>query len=82
MVCITFDICVGCICGKPGVLMNNKDFERTCQFYYGDMTFQEAFEKTRKHVCISVSASTLGTKVSVRPLLLRSHVFVIIVCID
>jgi hypothetical protein len=41
---------------------DNKQFQRTCEFYYGDATFGEAFERTRKHVCISVSASTLGVK--------------------
>lgn len=45
---------------------DNLEFQRTCSFYYEDFTFQEAFERTRKHVCISVSASTLGVKNPVR----------------
>lgn len=32
-------------------------FRRTCEFYYQDITFEEAFERTGKHVCITVSAS-------------------------
>ena len=32
-------------------------FYRTCEFYYGTTTFAEAFERTGKHVCITVSAS-------------------------
>eukprot|EP00980_Cylindrotheca_fusiformis_P019923 scaffold7017_cov134-Cylindrotheca_fusiformis.AAC.18 len=34
-----------------------KYFYRTCEFYYGTTTFAEAFERTGKHVCITVSAS-------------------------
>jgi len=45
---------------KNGILIDNKEFQRTCEFYYGSFTFQEAFERTHKHVCISVAASTLG----------------------
>ncbi len=77
---------------RNGVLIDNKEFQKTCEFYYGDTTFQgrycvsflsggvlpsfffnsptspphhapiaEGFERTRKHVCISVAASTLGS---------------------
>jgi TAG lipase/steryl ester hydrolase/phospholipase A2/LPA acyltransferase len=42
---------------RKGVLMDNKDFERCTRFYYGDMTFEEAYQRTRKHVNITVSAS-------------------------
>ncbi len=45
---------------------DNLDFQKTCEFYYGDATFAEGYERTRKHVCISVSASTLGVKNPVR----------------
>lgn len=51
------------------------EFAACCEFYYGDVTFQEAFERTRKHVCISVSASTLGVKNPVS--CLRMHGFVV-----
>jgi hypothetical protein len=50
---------------SAGVLIDNKEFSRTCEFYYGDTTFLEAYEVTRKHVSISVSASTLGSKIPV-----------------
>ncbi|GKY90344.1 hypothetical protein MPSEU_000008400 [Mayamaea pseudoterrestris] len=42
---------------KNKLLVDSAEFRRTCQFYYGDITFEEAFEKTGKHVCITVSAS-------------------------
>ena len=42
---------------KHKLLMDNHEFRRTCEFYYGDTTFEEAFERTGKHVCITVSAS-------------------------
>ena len=40
--------------------MNSADFMRTCQFYYGDITFEEAYQVTRKHVCISVTRRATG----------------------
>jgi predicted acylesterase/phospholipase RssA len=42
---------------RKGLLMDNKEFRRTCEFYYADTTFEEAFDRTGKHVCITVSAS-------------------------
>jgi TAG lipase/steryl ester hydrolase/phospholipase A2/LPA acyltransferase len=45
---------------RKGVLMDNRDFERCTRFYYGDMTFEEAYKRTRKHVNITVSASRKG----------------------
>jgi len=39
------------------LLMDKDEFRRTCEFYYGNATFEEAFERTGKHVCITVSAS-------------------------
>lgn len=47
---------------KNSSLIDNKEFQKTCEFYYGSYTFQEAFEHTHKHVCISVAASTLGSQ--------------------
>lgn len=55
---------------NAGVMINNKEFQRTCEFYYGETTFQEGFEKTRKHVCISVAASTMGVTNPVSNLML------------
>ncbi len=42
---------------KTRLMVDSKEFKRCCDFYYGDMTFEEAFERTGKHVCITVSAS-------------------------
>jgi hypothetical protein len=42
---------------KHKLLVDSAEFRRTCQFFYADITFEEAFEKTGKHVCITVSAS-------------------------
>lgn len=42
---------------KRRVLIDGADFERTCEFYFKDYTFEEAFARTGKHVCITVSAS-------------------------
>jgi predicted acylesterase/phospholipase RssA len=42
---------------KHSLLVDSGDFKRCCDFYYGDTTFEEAFERTCKHVCITVSAS-------------------------
>lgn len=42
---------------KHKLMVDSKEFKRTCDFYYGDITFEEAFERTGKHVCITVSAS-------------------------
>jgi len=39
------------------LLVDSKEFKRCCDFYYADITFEEAFERTGKHVCITVSAS-------------------------
>jgi len=42
---------------KHKLLVDSKEFKRCCDFYFGDITFEEAFEKTGKHICITVSAS-------------------------
>ena len=42
---------------KHKVLVDSRGFQRTCEYYYGDTTFEEAFVRTGKHVCITVSAS-------------------------
>lgn len=47
-------------------------FRRTCEFYYGDATFEEAFERTGKHVCITVSASRASGDTAQR--LLLNHI--------
>ena len=36
---------------------SSQSFRRTCEFYFNDTTFEEAFERTGRHVCITVSAS-------------------------
>lgn len=42
---------------KHKLMVDSAEFKRCCDFYYGDVTFEEAFERTGKHVCITVSAS-------------------------
>jgi len=42
---------------KDRLLINSEYFHTTCEFYWGTTTFAEAFERTGKHVCITVSAS-------------------------
>mmetsp|Transcript_31629 Transcript_31629/g.38712 ORF Transcript_31629/g.38712 Transcript_31629/m.38712 type:complete len:788 (+) Transcript_31629:102-2465(+) len=42
---------------KNKLLVDSADFKRCCDFYYGDVTFEEAFMRTKKNVCITVSAS-------------------------
>jgi len=42
---------------KTRLMVDSKEFKRCCDFYYGDITFEEAYERTQKHVCITVSAS-------------------------
>jgi hypothetical protein len=42
---------------KNKLLVDSADFKRCCDFYFGDYTFEEAFQRTGKHVCITVSAS-------------------------
>jgi predicted acylesterase/phospholipase RssA len=57
---------------KHRLLVNPELFMECCQFYYGDFTFEEAFERTKKHVCITVSASRSQSKSAQR--LLLNHI--------
>jgi hypothetical protein len=60
---------------QTGFLVNNAEFMRTCQFYYDDITFEEAYQMTRKHVCISVSRRASGGSGSGGPTkLLLNHI--------
>ena len=56
---------------KTGLVMDSKEFLRCCLFYYSDYTFEEAFEMTGKHVCITVSASRASSGSGVQRLLLN-----------
>ena len=56
---------------KDKLIMDNKEFHRCCQFYYSDITFEEAYEITKKHVCITVSASRASSGSGVQRLLLN-----------
>lgn len=42
---------------KTGYLVDNNTFCRTTEYYWGDITFEEAYKKTNKHICIAVTAS-------------------------
>jgi predicted acylesterase/phospholipase RssA len=56
---------------KNGVLADSSEFKRCCEFYYKDITFEEAFEMTKKHVCITVTASRASAGSGVQRLLLN-----------
>lgn len=56
---------------KHKLLVDSADFKRCCDFYYGDVTFEEAFKRTGKHVCITVSASRAGAGGKAQRLLLN-----------
>ena len=57
---------------KHGLLVDSADFKRCCDYYFGDMTFEEAFLRTGKHVCITVSASRAAGGTAQR--LLLNHI--------
>lgn len=57
---------------KHRVLIDSEYFHRTCEHYWGTTTFEEAFARTGKHVCITVSASRAQTHASQR--LLLNHI--------
>jgi len=40
------------------LLVDTEDFNRYCEYYFADYTFEDAFERTGKHVCITVSATS------------------------
>ena len=46
---------------KTRLMVDSKEFKRCCEFYYKSITFAEAYERTGKHVCITVSASRAST---------------------
>lgn len=49
---------------KHGVLMDWREFAHTARTYYWDLTFDEAYKRTRRHVSITVSYSTANTNQS------------------
>ena len=56
---------------KTRLMVDSADFKRCCDFYFEDITFEEAFKRTGKHVCITVSASRATTAGSGQRLLLN-----------
>lgn len=56
---------------KHRLLVDSTEFKRCCEFYYKDITFEEAFEMTGKHVCITVTASRASAGSGVQRLLLN-----------
>uniref|UniRef100_A0A7S4JVP5 PNPLA domain-containing protein n=1 Tax=Odontella aurita TaxID=265563 RepID=A0A7S4JVP5_9STRA len=56
---------------KHKLMVDSAEFKRTCDFYWGDVTFEEAYERTGKHVCITVSASRAGAGGKAQRLLLN-----------
>ncbi|KAG7388936.1 hypothetical protein PHYPSEUDO_011583 [Phytophthora pseudosyringae] len=71
-------------CIKTGFLIECSTFERTTQHYYGEplnevqktmyYTFQDAYLKTGRHVCITVSASDVNSSHKGPKKLLLDHV--------
>jgi len=59
---------------KNKLLVDSKDFKKCCDFYYGDITFEEAFQRTGKHVCITVSASRASNGGGGAQRLLLNHI--------
>mmetsp|Transcript_23133 Transcript_23133/g.54693 ORF Transcript_23133/g.54693 Transcript_23133/m.54693 type:complete len:860 (+) Transcript_23133:327-2906(+) len=57
---------------KQRVLIDSEYFHRTCEHYWGTTTFAEAFARTGKHVCITVSASRAQSDAAQR--LLLNHI--------
>lgn len=57
---------------KHKLLVDSETFQKTCEFYYKDITFEEAFARTGKHVCITVSASRANGYTAQR--LLLNHI--------
>mmetsp|Transcript_19905 Transcript_19905/g.25971 ORF Transcript_19905/g.25971 Transcript_19905/m.25971 type:complete len:804 (-) Transcript_19905:92-2503(-) len=47
---------------SKGVLIDRVEFKRTCNYYYGDITFAEAYERTKRHVSISVTGHGTGSR--------------------
>ena len=56
---------------KHGLVCDAAEFKRTCDFYYKDITFEEAYEMTKKHVCITVTASRASSGKGMQRLLLN-----------
>jgi TAG lipase/steryl ester hydrolase/phospholipase A2/LPA acyltransferase len=59
---------------RQRVLVDSAEFRRCTRFYYGDMTFAEAYERTKKHVSITVSMSQLGGGAGGPRRLLLNHI--------
>lgn len=57
---------------KSKLLVDSAEFRRTCTYYFGSITFEEAFASTGKHVCITVSASRASGRSAQR--LLLNHI--------
>lgn len=58
---------------RTGYLIDNKGFQKTCDYYWGDTTFEEAYARTHKHVCITVTASNTSGGGAVGEKLLLNH---------
>ena len=53
------------------VLVDALEFKKTCDFYWGTTTFQEAYEHTGKVLCVSVSAQRVGGAENAQRLLMN-----------
>jgi len=59
---------------RTGLLCDSKEFKRTCTYYFGTTTFEEAYQHTGKTVCITVSASRARADAGGTQRLLLNHV--------
>jgi len=57
---------------KHRILIDSEYFHATCEHYWGTTTFEEAFARSGKHVCITVSASRAQSDAAQR--LLLNHI--------
>lgn len=52
-------------------MMENDDFARTCRAYWGDTTFEEAFQRTGRMVSITITVSSRAAPRAAHPLVLN-----------
>jgi TAG lipase/steryl ester hydrolase/phospholipase A2/LPA acyltransferase len=57
-----------------GVLIDKDEYSRCCEYYWGDITFSEAYQRTKKHVCIMVTASAGSAGAGGANKLLLNHI--------
>ncbi|GMI23611.1 hypothetical protein TeGR_g2443, partial [Tetraparma gracilis] len=59
---------------RTGLLVRGEEFRACTNWYFGDITFEEAFAKTGKHVCMTVTASRAAAGGGGTQRLLLNHI--------